>query len=175
MSSREDSPAVHVPYIGLKGKVRNVPIMDTDLGFPVLAVQKEGGTEELPTPPGKVNWSFKNAAPAIFVRFASHTPNFTIRVHDAKTSKFLGYVVSGSNIALGQNGRMVNLDDEKKPSANKYDWHGLVLPTEDLSTKPVQLGAGSYKIYVASQRKLTKGAYPGDFEVFDLGTFDIAA
>jgi hypothetical protein len=173
--SREDSPAVHVPYIGLKGKVRNVPIMDTDLGFPVLAVQKEGGTEELPTPPGKVNWSFKNAAPAIFVRFASHTPNFTIRVHDAKTSKFLGYVVSGSNIALGQNGRMVNLDDEKKPSANKYDWHGLVLPTEDLSTKPVQLGAGSYKIYVASQRKLTKGAYPGDFEVFDLGTFDIAA
>ncbi|KAG9061756.1 hypothetical protein KI688_006907 [Linnemannia hyalina] len=171
--SREDSPAVHVPYIGLKGKVRNVPIMDTDLGLPLAGVRRQNGDlEDIPSEDFIFN--FKTAAPAVIVRFASHTPNFTIRIHDAKTDKFLGYVVSGSNVALGATGRMTN-QDEGKYSAATFDWRGFVLQTEDLSSKPVKLGAGSYKIYVASQRKLTKGAYPADFEVFGLGTFNVSA
>ncbi|KAK5820738.1 peptidase S8/S53 domain-containing protein [Linnemannia elongata] len=170
--SREDSPAVHVPYIGLKGKVRDVPIMDSDLGLPMAGVRKENGDiEEIPK---DFVFNFKDAAPAVVVRFASHTPNFTIRIHDAKTDKFLGYVVSGSDIALGAMGRMTNLNDGKYSSAT-FSWRGLVLQTADLTSKPVQLGAGSYKIFVASQRKLTKGAYPADYEIFDMGIFNVSA
>ncbi|KAG0044923.1 hypothetical protein BGZ90_008629, partial [Linnemannia elongata] len=170
--SREDSPAVHVPYIGLKGKVRDVPIMDSDLGLPMAGVRKENGDiEEIPK---DFVFNFKDAAPAVVVRFASHTPNFTIRIHDAKTDKFLGYVVSGSDIALGATGRMTNLNDGKYSSAT-FSWRGLVLQTADLTSKPVQLGAGSYKIFVASQRKLTKGAYPADYEIFDMGIFNVSA
>ncbi|KAG0379375.1 hypothetical protein BGX24_000638, partial [Mortierella sp. AD032] len=74
----EGSPSVHVPYIGLKGKVANVPIIDTDLGLPMAFVTKENG-EVSEIPSKDFSFNFKTAAPSIVVRFASHTPLFTIR------------------------------------------------------------------------------------------------
>ncbi|KAG0352642.1 hypothetical protein BGX24_007506, partial [Mortierella sp. AD032] len=50
-----------------------------------------------------------------------------------------------------------------------------VLETEDLTAKPVQLPAGKYQLVVASQRKLSKGVYPADYEIFDMGSFNVVA
>lgn len=167
--SSEGSPAVHVSYIGLKGSVKKIPIMDSDAGLPVLVVRKDDG--ELSDVPSKdYVFNYKTAAPTVIVRFASHTPNFTIRIHDAKTKEFLGYMVSGqSGAAHFPTGRMTDLDGEGQSSVAVFDWHGMVLPTGVSGEKPVLLPASTYNLIVASQQKLTKGKYPQDFEVYDLG------
>ncbi|KAF9546840.1 hypothetical protein EC957_009291 [Mortierella hygrophila] len=173
--SREDSPAVHVSYIGLKGSVKKIPIMDKDAGLPILVVRNEKG--ELSDVPSK-NYAFnyKTAAPTVIVRFASHTPNFTIRVHHPTTKAFLGYMVSEqSGTAHFPTGRMTDLDSEGETSIAVFDWHGMVLPKDVPGEKPVFLAPSTYTLIVASQQKLTKGAYPADFEVYNLGNVIISA
>jgi hypothetical protein len=170
----EGSPSVHVPYIGLKGDVRKMPIMDTDLGLPTFAVAQANGTVVKVSTPDYV-FNFKTAAPTIIVRYGSHTPDGTIRVLDGKTKKFLGYVfTSWWGAAFGPIGRNANLDANGMHDARQYDWRGEVWEADD-ATAPVQLGPGDYNIVVASQKKLTKGVYPADYEVFDLGTISVSA
>ncbi|KAF9121172.1 hypothetical protein BGW39_010785 [Mortierella sp. 14UC] len=86
-----------------------------------------------------------------------------------------GYAISATNgAALGPTGRQRNLTDGQL-SVVLYDWHGLVLESEDVTAEPVQLGPGAYNIVVASMQKLTKGVYPADYEIFDLGKFTVSA
>ncbi|KAG0276751.1 hypothetical protein BGZ95_007097 [Linnemannia exigua] len=171
--SNEGSPAVHVPYIGLKGDVRNVPIIDKDAGLPVVFA-KANGKYEVPT--ANYEFNFKTSFPSVAVRYGSHTPNASIRIFDAKTKTFLGYVNSRNfGAAVGPSGRMVNLDKFNQLNVRRFDWRGEVFATEDITAKPVQLAAGSYNIVVASQKKLTKGAYPADFEIYDLGNVKVVA
>ncbi|KAG0284734.1 hypothetical protein BGZ97_008073 [Linnemannia gamsii] len=163
--SNEGSPAVHVPYIGLKGAVRDVPMIDTDVGAPGLAYTKSNGA-----------FNFKTAAPTIQVRYGSHSPDATIRVHDAKTDAFLGFVNSRKwGSAFGATGRMTMLDEYHNLNIRNYDWHGQVFKTADPTATPVLLPAGAYKLVVASQKKLTKGVYPADFEIFELPTVNVTA
>ncbi|KAH7039182.1 peptidase S8/S53 domain-containing protein [Linnemannia elongata] len=169
----EGSPSVHVPYIGLKGDVSKMPIMDTDLGFPSLAVTQANGTV-INVPTSNFVFNFKTAAPTIIVRYGSHSPDGTIRVIDATTKKFLGYVFTAWwGAAFGPTGRNANLDANGKYDARQYAWRGEVWAAVN-ATAPVQLGPGSYNIVVANQKKLTKGAYPADYEVFDLGTVEVS-
>ncbi|KAF9910498.1 hypothetical protein EC991_006315 [Linnemannia zychae] len=170
--SNEGSPAVHVPYIGLKGDVRNVPIIDKDSGIPIVSAKVNGKYNDETTPDFKYN--FQTALPSVVVRYGSHTPDATIRVFDAKTKAFLGFVNSPNRgPAFGATGRMTNVDGDQNFNIARFDWRGQVLATEDINAKPVQLGAGSYNIVVASQKKFTKGAYPADFEIFDLGNINV--
>ncbi|KAG9060952.1 hypothetical protein KI688_007779 [Linnemannia hyalina] len=173
--SNEGSPAVHVPYIGLKGAVRDVPMIDASVGAPGLAYTKASGAiADLPE--GKFTFNFKTAAPTIQVRYGSHSPDATIRVYDAKTKAFLGFVNSRmEGPAFGATGRMTNLDENSNLSIRNFDWHGQVFKTENSTATPVQVAAGSYNLVVASQKKLTKGAYPADFEIFELPTVIVSA
>jgi hypothetical protein len=175
--SNEGSPAVHVPYIGLKGAVRDVPMIDTDVGAPGLAYTKSNGAvADLDTKVPDFKFNFKTAAPTIQVRYGSHSPDATIRVHDAKTDAFLGFVNSRKwGSAFGATGRMTMLDEYHNLNIRNYDWHGQVFKTADPTATPVLLPAGAYKLVVASQKKLTKGVYPADFEIFELPTVNVTA
>ncbi|KAF9121173.1 hypothetical protein BGW39_010786 [Mortierella sp. 14UC] len=137
---------IHSEYIG---NVRQVPIIDSDIGLPAMVVIQTNGTV-IDVPQKDSIFNFNTAAPSVYVRFGSHSPTFTIRVFDATTKNGPG-----------------------APSIILFDGHGKVLETEDITAKPVQIGAGKYKLVVASQRKFTKGAYPADYEVFDLGNFNV--
>ncbi|KAG0379376.1 hypothetical protein BGX24_000639 [Mortierella sp. AD032] len=68
--STEGSPSVHVPYIGFKGDAHQVPIIDTDLGFPILTATQANGTM-IDIPHKDFHFHFKTAAP--IVRYGSHT------------------------------------------------------------------------------------------------------
>ncbi|KAK3838064.1 MAG: peptidase S8/S53 domain-containing protein [Linnemannia gamsii] len=70
--STEGSPSVHVPYIGFKGDAHQVPIIDTDLGFPILTVTQANGTM-IDVPHKDFNFNFKTAAPTAIVHHGSHT------------------------------------------------------------------------------------------------------
>ncbi|KAF9128874.1 hypothetical protein BG015_004275, partial [Linnemannia schmuckeri] len=157
------------------GKVRNVPIMDKDAGLPILVVRNEQG-ELSGVPHNNYLFNYETAAPTILVRFGSHTPKFTIRVHQPMTKEFLGYMVSGqSGTALFPTGRMTNLDGNGNLSVAVFDWHGMVLRSEVPGEEPVFLPANTYTLIVASQQKLTKGVYPQDFEVYNLGNVIVSA
>ncbi|KAF8937423.1 hypothetical protein BGZ58_002731 [Dissophora ornata] len=164
---------VHVPYTGVKGDIRNVPIMDTDLGFPAL--QLVNATGALNDVPKDFTFDLVNNKPAVLTRLGSHSPDVTIRIFD-NTKKFVGFLSSNDGGAgFGSSGRMKNVDDTTGLLVyNQYTWQGQVFSAENSTLTPTNLTSGTYDIVVASQKKFTKGAYPGDFEVFDLGKVTIA-
>ncbi|KAF9084359.1 hypothetical protein BGX27_003826 [Mortierella sp. AM989] len=161
------SIAVNVPYTGLKGDVSKVAIIDTDLGFPALALRNAtGGITDIPA-----NFTFdliKNR-PVVQTRLGSHTPSFSIRVFDDKKvfKGFLNSPTAGTALTNWA-GRQLSHDDEGQLVFTTWTWAGKVLATEDATTA-VKLPSGTYSLVVASQKKLTKGTYPGDFEIFELG------
>ncbi|KAI1315506.1 hypothetical protein EDD11_000687 [Mortierella claussenii] len=159
--------AVHVPYTGLKGDVRNIPIMDTDLKFPTLKLKDSTGA--LKDVPSDFTFDLKTSKPVVQTRLGSHTPLFSIRVFDEKKN-FQGFLSSESDAGAVSNwvGRQKNVDDLGHLVFSSFTWTGKVLPTAN-TTEAVTLPSGTYQIVVASQKKLTQGAYPADFEIFDLG------
>ncbi|KAF9940622.1 hypothetical protein BGZ67_007260 [Mortierella alpina] len=148
--------AVNVPYTGLKGDVRNVPIMDTDSGFPALATRSADGTLG-PVPKGNSTFDLKTSMPVVLTRLGSHTPDATIRVFDA-SNKFVGYMSSlESGPAFGPAGRVTNVNSKTgKLSVATFTWVGEVLPTKNTTVTPTKLPAGSYSVVVASQKKFSK-------------------
>ncbi|KAG0351600.1 hypothetical protein BGZ54_003181, partial [Gamsiella multidivaricata] len=165
--------AVHIPYTGVKGDIRNVPIQDTSLGFPAL--QMVNSTGQLNDVPKGFTFDLKDNKPVVLSRFGSHSPDATIRIFDSN-KKFVGFLTStDGGAAFGATGRMTNVDSTTGQLVfAQYTWEGQVLAAENATLAPTTLAAGSYDIVVASQKKLTKGNYPGDFEIFDLGTVKIA-
>ncbi|KAI1315512.1 hypothetical protein EDD11_000693 [Mortierella claussenii] len=165
--------AVHVPYTGVKGDIRKVPIMDTSLGFPVLQVANATGS--ISDVPKDFVFDFKNNRPAVLTRLGSHTPDATIRVFD-NSDKFVGFLNSIDNgPAFGPLGRQKNVDDTTGALVfNQFTWGGSVLSAENATLTPTTVGAGTYRIVVASQKKFTKGVYPADFEVFELAKVNVA-
>ncbi|KAF9328647.1 hypothetical protein BGZ91_000917, partial [Linnemannia elongata] len=122
--STEGSPAVHIPYTGLKGDVAQVPMMDVQRGYPKLS--QIVGSSLVPAPAGKT-WDFKKEVAVILYRLGSHTPDLTASVYDDK-NVFKGYLSTTNGPAYGF--------------------------------------AGTYSVVVAAQKKLTKGVYPADYEVY---------
>ncbi|KAF9977144.1 hypothetical protein BGZ73_006911 [Actinomortierella ambigua] len=147
------SVPVSVPYGGIKGDVSKVPIMDTDLGLPVL--MKLTGTKLSEVPKG-YKFDLKKEKPAVITRLGSHSPDRTIRVYD-KANKFLGYLYSTTTASkpFGPVGRDVNVDEYGQLVFTTWGWDGRIL-ADKTSTAPVQLPSGTYNIVVASQKKFTK-------------------
>ncbi|KAK3820444.1 MAG: peptidase S8/S53 domain-containing protein [Benniella sp.] len=162
---------VHVPYTGLKGDVSKVPIVDTDAKFPSLV--RLDNEDNFSAPPADRTFDLKQIRPVIQTRIGSHTPDFTIRVFDDKKA-FKGYVnTKGFGNAVGYSGRDKLHDDEGNENFKSWVWEGKVLASAN-STSPVTLPAGTYNLVVAAQRKFTKGNYPADYEVHDLGNVKIS-
>jgi minor extracellular serine protease Vpr len=162
--SSKGGVAVHVPYTGLKGDVSKVPIMDVDNHFPMfVSVNAAGNVTEVPK---DLTFDMKNNTPVFATRFGSHTPSAEIRVFDAAKKSFVGFMSTQGGNAVGWSGRMKNLDDQGNMIMNNYVWTGEVITTAN-STSPVTLPAGTYDVVIASQRKLTKGEYPKDYETFE--------
>ncbi|KAF9282521.1 hypothetical protein BGZ68_005932 [Mortierella alpina] len=170
--SSKRSTAIHVPYTGLKGDFSKVPIMDTDKGFPaLLAMNATGKLSEIPK--GDFKFDMREYTPVVLTRLGSHTPSFEIRIYDAQKKTFVGYMYTRtSRKAVGASGRHENVDKKGNMVFTPWIWTASVVATAN-STVPTTLASGSYQIVVASQRKFTPGAYPKDYEVFDLGTIRI--
>ncbi|KAG0346312.1 hypothetical protein BGZ54_005262, partial [Gamsiella multidivaricata] len=78
--------------------------------------------------------------------------------------------------AFGATGRTKDVDSTTGQLAyTQYTWDGLALPAENATLAPIPLPPASspfnsfFRIVVASQKKLTKGNYPDDFETFEFG------
>ncbi|KAF9301220.1 hypothetical protein BGZ74_006959 [Mortierella antarctica] len=166
--SSKGGVAVSVPYTGIKGDISRVPIMDTDTGFPTMGYLNS--THDFNEIPKGFTFDLKKDTPVVLTRLASHTPDRQIRIYDAN-KKFAGFLFSGNNgAAFGKRGRDTNLDQEGNMIFDLWSWKGQVVATANVTAVPSTLPAGTYSVVVASQRKFTKGVYPADFEVFDLGS-----
>ncbi|KAF9197320.1 hypothetical protein BGZ59_005527, partial [Podila verticillata] len=172
--SSKGGVAVHVPYLGVKGDIAKVPIADTDLKFPQVAtVDAQGNMTDLPK--GPITFDLKTNTPAVLIRLGSHTPDRQIRVYDDKKN-FKGFVYTADlGAAFGYKGRDTYYDSNNNLVFSAYVWKDAkVVASENSTEVPVSLPDGTYNIVSANQHKLSKGAYPADFEVFDLGSFKIA-
>ncbi|KAF9423318.1 hypothetical protein BGZ76_003669, partial [Entomortierella beljakovae] len=165
---------VHVPYTGIKGDIRNVPIMDTDLGLPAaLLINEEDKFEDIPK---DYVFDFGAKKFAALIRLGSHSPDSSIRVVDSKSKKFVGFLYS-ENLrgAFGPLGRNPGHNDDGSLSFHTFVWAGQVVATPEVNAIPTLVQSGSYDIVVAAQKKLTKGAYPADFEVYNIATVKYAS
>ncbi|KAG0345200.1 hypothetical protein BGZ54_005625, partial [Gamsiella multidivaricata] len=174
----EGGVAVHIPYTGIKGDIRDVPMQDTSLGFPMLKMIDQSG--ELVDANRDYTFNLKNDKLVVLTRFGSHSPDATIRIYDG--DNFVGFLTSNDGgAAFGATGRMKNVDSTTGQLIyTRYTWDGLVLPAENATLAPIQLPTipdeiRPYRIIVASQKKLTKGNYPEEFEIFDLGEVNLIA
>ncbi|KAF9288625.1 hypothetical protein BGZ88_008097 [Linnemannia elongata] len=158
--STEGSPAVHIPYTGLKGDVAQVPMMDVQRGYPKLS--QIVGSSLVPAPAGKT-WDFKKEVAVILYRLGSHTPDLTASVYDDK-NVFKGYLSTTNGPAYGFAGRQKNIKDGQIIQAG-YIWNGEVFASRN-ATASATLPSGTYSVVVAAQKKLTKGVYPADYEVY---------
>ncbi|KAG0042974.1 hypothetical protein BGZ83_011962, partial [Gryganskiella cystojenkinii] len=163
----EGAIAVHVPYTGVKGDIREVPIMDVDHGFPVQALAN-ATTILGDAPTGAYTYDLVNTFPAFISRFGSHTPNAELRVYDHKDDSFVGY------ITFGESGRQPLADENGNPVLNEFIWNGQVYTTQDQTSTPKTVPAGTYRVEFAQQHKFSKGHYPSDFEIFKLDLVTIA-
>ncbi|KAF9342765.1 hypothetical protein BGX26_006882 [Mortierella sp. AD094] len=124
--------------------------------------------------PKGFTFDLKNNKPAILIRPGSHSPDSTIRVYDSN-KKFVGFISSAQGPGFQRLGRVTNVDATSgKFNFYEFDWDGTVFASENATLTPTAVAAGTYDIVVASQQKLTKGNYPADFEIFDLGSVTIA-
>ncbi|KAF9996733.1 hypothetical protein BGZ79_009548 [Entomortierella chlamydospora] len=174
-----NSIPVQVPYIGMKGNISQVPIMDTDSNFPRIVSlniisgnltslgnwTSTSGTQNLPT----YSFNFRNSRPVFQTRLGSHTPSLEIRIFDGQDN-FLGYMNNPTTEAAvaGPTGRNRNVDDSGYMDFTNWLWDGKVMETVN-STNPSPLHAGAYKVVIATQRKFTTGIYPQDYEVYTIG------
>jgi len=167
--------AVHVPYIGVKGDVSRVPIVDPENApFPVVYDIASGELNQLPSE--KFVFNLKKSLPTIVTRLGSHSPDFTIRVRDATTHKFVGFINTiNAGAGFGYRGRDPNVNEQTGEQGNTlWVWDGTVYANEDLTLTPTAVPAGKYVLDVAAQRKFTKGSFPADYEVYEVGTITIS-
>ncbi|KAG0052326.1 hypothetical protein BGZ83_002719, partial [Gryganskiella cystojenkinii] len=164
----EGAIAVHVPYTGIKGDIREVPIMDVDHGFPAYASANATNAQSFDDPPtGAFTYDLVNKFPAFISRFGSHTPNAEVRVYDNK-EKFVGF------IGFGASGRQPLADENGAPVLNTYIWNGQVSATQNVTEVPAAVPAGTYTVVFAQQHKFSKGEYPADYEIFKMDPVTIA-
>ncbi|KAF9575161.1 hypothetical protein EC968_004097 [Mortierella alpina] len=171
--SSKNGVAIHVPYTGLSADAAKVPIMDTDSGLPKLMFAADGERlKELET--ANTTFDLKTKIPVIVTRLGSHTPDLSIRILDPETKIFRGFAWSDTlGPAFGWAGRDKDLDDKGLKKYGTWMWTGEVFATKNPTKSRKQLPDGTYNIVVAAQRKLSMGAYPEDFEVYDLGLVTI--
>ncbi|KAF9273946.1 hypothetical protein BGZ68_001081, partial [Mortierella alpina] len=172
--SSKDGVAIHVPYTGLSADAAKVPIMDTDSGLPTL-MYADGGEMLKEIKEKNMTFDMKTKTPVVVTRLGSHTPDLSIRILDADTLIFRGFAWSDNlGPAFGWSGRDKDLNDNGGKMFGTWMWTGQVFSTKNMTIPKKQLPAGTYKIIVAAQRKLSVGEYPEDFEVYDVGDVTIA-
>ncbi|KAG0323743.1 hypothetical protein BGZ99_002543 [Dissophora globulifera] len=173
----KDGIPLHVPYTGLKGDFSQVPIMDTDSGFPAIHnFDLVNGTSTLLSKNGGYTFDMTTHVPVIMTRLGSHTPSAEIRIFESESDTFVGFMASKvSGNAVGPAGRSLNTDEKGTLVFSNWIWDGSIVtpaggdnPTA--MTQPKTLSSGTYRIVVASQKKFTHGDYPADYEVFDMGS-----
>ncbi|KAK3805128.1 MAG: peptidase S8/S53 domain-containing protein [Benniella sp.] len=146
----QDAIPVHIPYAGIKGDIAQVPILDTDSGFPSFAVRNKTSGQTGPT------------------RLGSHTPELSLRLYDAE-GKLAGYLDTPHGIAASNSGRSGNLDANNKPVFKSTLWKDgnvFVDRNATTSTKPLP-------VVVAAQHKLSKGEYSADFEIYEVAVVEL--
>ncbi|KAF9429216.1 hypothetical protein BGZ76_001648 [Entomortierella beljakovae] len=165
---------VSIPYIGMKGSIAQVPIMDTDSGYPMVMsidfyTANISSIDNQTTADGTnlYTFDFRRARPVIQTRLGSHTPSLEIRIFDLQDN-FLGYAEAIDKPAIGPSGRDKNLDLKGDIAFTNWIWGGRVVQNAQ-TTRTTTLPSGEYKFVVATQRKFTAGNYPGDYDVFTIG------
>jgi hypothetical protein len=104
-----------------------------------------------------------------------HRITLAFRLFDVATGNFVGFLnINSGKAILPYVGRTRNLNPNTgKPILKSETWSdGKVYETRDATTATA-VRPGEYKIVVAAERKFSKGGYPIDFEVHEIGAIKI--
>ncbi|KAK3811217.1 MAG: peptidase S8/S53 domain-containing protein [Benniella sp.] len=162
----QDAAPLRLPYAGIKGDISQVPMLDTNAGFPKFAVFINATKEMKPVEAGhKIDWNTEQ--PLVQTRLGSHTPELSIRLHD-EAGNFVGYWDTPTGIAASQYGRDPGPTAGDEHTFRRTDWRGGKIYTDRNATASDAATGKKYRIVVAAQRKFSKGVYPEDFEVHEV-------
>ncbi|KAK4517454.1 Transmembrane osmosensor [Mucor velutinosus] len=148
-----------VPYFGVVGKQKELPIFDT--GFPTIIDQKskEYGQKDTFT----FDRSVANSAPISVLRLLTPSPKINAELLDAKTNKVLGQFVTGLNYV----GRNFLTGDQVY---TQIAWDGTYVPAS-ISHAPLPIAAveGTYKFRFTALKLLGNPKEKKDWESWTSG------
>ncbi|KAK3811216.1 MAG: peptidase S8/S53 domain-containing protein [Benniella sp.] len=167
----QDAAPLRLPYAGIKGDISQVPMLDTNAGFPKFAVFINATKEMKPVEAGhKIDWNTEQ--PLVQTRLGSHTPELSICLHD-EAGNLVGYWDTPTGIAASPYGRDRDLTDEGELVIRTTDWSDGKIYTDRNATAATKVDTGTYRVVVAAQRKFSEGVYPEDFEVREVAVITI--
>lgn len=135
-SQQNKNKDVTVPYFGVVGKLNQLPIFDTESGFPVII--DSDNKEYTPKDTFVYDRSDDKSAPIAVLRFLTPTAHVKAELLDAKKKKVLGQFFTGLDF-IGRNFL------ESDSAYNTFLWDGTYIPTiaKD-QTVTVPVTAGTY-------------------------------
>ncbi|KAI7890620.1 peptidase S8/S53 domain-containing protein [Mucor mucedo] len=154
---------IKVPYFGVVGSQKTLPIFDTESGFPTVIDQSgnEYGAKDVFT----FDRSIKNSEPVAVIRLL--TPSKTIKAEllNATTKKVVGVFLTG----LDYNGRnFLNSDDNQYST---YIWDGTYIPSSMPDAPlPIPAPAGTYVLRLSALKLFGNPKTKKDWETWTSGS-----
>lgn len=161
VKSKQQSSAkdIKVPYFGVVGSQKTLPIFDT--GFPTIidTSSTEYGKDDTFT----FDRSDSTTAPISVLRLLTPSPQIKAELLDSKTNKVLGQFLTGLNYV----GRNFLTGDQVY---NQYAWDGTYVPSS-LSNAPLPIPAveGTYKFRFTALKLLGNPKNKKDWETWTSG------
>lgn len=138
----EQLPLAHVPYFGVLGKMKELPIFDQ--GYPYIAPSNDPDTKYTQTD----TFVFSDTQPTIVCRLLTPSAQVHIEVLNQEKSKTLGAIDGGPFIYWERN----RLDEE-----NYYrtiDWNGKIVQDYTTNSTATLLRPGTYYVRVRALKLL---------------------
>ncbi|KAI8050943.1 peptidase S8/S53 domain-containing protein [Syncephalis plumigaleata] len=150
--------AIHVPYLGMKGNLRDLHVMKTSGELPLFQNIRTNKTISRPEETTTYTVA-NNDFPELVYRIEYPTRKVQARIYDATTKKVLG-LIPGSLIEwAGRN------DNSADNTASVVQWPGTVV-TLDAKKRTSDLPDGSYYVEMMALRPYGKEHRDADYDIW---------
>ncbi|KAI8063269.1 peptidase S8/S53 domain-containing protein [Gongronella butleri] len=159
------SKAIHVPYFGVLGNQRELPIFER--GYPYIGLSN--GRPILPRSKTKarVTYDFKRGDKVhLFLRLGSPSAQVRCEVFDRR-NKWVGYIPNYENSWVARNDHSDEFFD------NTISWHGQLSPDLFSKSAPISIQKGTYRIRVKALKIYGDPNVASDWENWTSFEFDV--
>ncbi|CAO3613681.1 unnamed protein product [Cunninghamella blakesleeana] len=156
-SNKKSSLDITVPYFGVVGHQKDLPIFDKENGFPYFSTKDDGSTTISKNQTAVISHKKKDVI-YLLTRFVSPTAIFERELINLKTGKVIGQALQ-VNTYLPRN--TLDAGDIFIPEA----WDGTYYPTTK-SVKPVGVPNGTYQIRVKALKLFGNPKKKSDYETW---------
>ncbi|KAI9595022.1 peptidase S8/S53 domain-containing protein [Syncephalis fuscata] len=164
-SSTSSKDAVYVPYLGMKGRLRDIHVFNLASNYPFL--RNLNDNTQIALPNETATYSMKNYDfPWVYIRLEYATRLSFVRIYSAETKQLLGIVPNSISELLSRN------DDTPDNYELALPWTGDVESLDDRHTVS-DLPNGRYYLTVLALRPLGDHTLDNDYDIWQSPTVSI--